>query len=296
MLYSNQNLKEKFQEYLTNKITTNGYRLELNIILIGNDLASTKYIQLKKKIGERIGIKVNLYEFENGIEVEQIKQIINRSQLMQQGLIFQLPVPDKYQDLVKQTPLFSDVDLLSNRCSELWNLGFLPPTIGAIDLIIKDILAVQRPQILEKIEFPEGLDFDKNFNKTLDYQLDYLGQKVSIIGQGTLVGFPANNYFLYRQATVFSLNKATPEIKQITKNSSLVICGAGSADLVDKSWLNPETVVIDAGTSEAAGELVGDVRSESLFATNLLCPSPGGVGAITVLYLFYNLLKLHELE
>jgi 5,10-methylene-tetrahydrofolate dehydrogenase/methenyl tetrahydrofolate cyclohydrolase len=63
---------------------------------------------------------------------------------------------------------------------------------------------------------------------------------------------------------------------------------------VDTKWFHPKAIIIDASTSEVDGYLSGDIGLENIYPTNLLCPSPGGIGAITVLYLFYNLLKLNK--
>ena len=51
-------------------------------------------------------------------------------------------------------------------------------------------------------------------------------------------------------------------------------------------------VVIDAGTSEAEGKLVGDADPECAKVAGLFTPVPGGVGPITVALIFKNLLVL----
>ena len=52
-------------------------------------------------------------------------------------------------------------------------------------------------------------------------------------------------------------------------------------------------VVIDAGTSESAGKLVGDVDFDSVSKkASFITPVPGGVGPVTVAMIFRNLLVL----
>lgn len=252
----------------------------LEIILIGDNLASLKYIQIKQKIGDQIGIKVNLNHFQESVQSSEIQSILTKTNKTSNGLIFQLPVPDKFNQFVPKTPLKSDVDLLGEYSFLLWQKGFLPPTIGAIDLVLKEILGWQK-----------DLDFEDFINSKIDLS----GKTVAIVGQGVLVGSPLLRYLQQRQATIISINKNTKNTKELTQFSDILICAAGSPELVDKSWINPKTIVIDASTSESDGILVGDVKPDSLFDTNLLCASPGGIGRITVFYLFYNLCKLAQL-
>lgn len=252
----------------------------LDIVEIDGNLASDKYIQIKQKIGQQMGIKVNLNKFDSQVKISTVERILEDARLNNHGLIFQLPVPKDYELLVSQTPLRSDVDLLSLDNYKLWNLGFLPPTIGAIDLVLKEILA--------------GESTEDSFDKFVSHKLDLKGQIVAVIGQGVLVGGPLLTYLKDRGATIISLNKNTPNPTNLCKLANILICAAGSPNLVDTKWFNPNAIIIDASTSEVDGYLSGDIQPENIYPTNLLCPSPGGIGSITVLYLFYNLLKLNK--
>ena len=48
-------------------------------------------------------------------------------------------------------------------------------------------------------------------------------------------------------------------------------------------------VLIDAGTSEAKGKLVGDINPACEKKARLYTPVPGGVGPVTIVSLFLNL-------
>jgi methylenetetrahydrofolate dehydrogenase (NADP+)/methenyltetrahydrofolate cyclohydrolase len=279
-IITSKQLKIEFKSFLQDFIKNHNLQKELEIIQIGNNLASTKYIQIKKKIGHKIGIKVNHHHFSTDICKDTIQEIIEKVKNSKNGLIFQLPVPTGFQNLVLNTPVLNDVDLLSKDSYLLLNKGFLPPTIGAIDLVLKEILGYKT----------------KNFKDFIDFKLDFSNYTVAVIGQGTLVGKPAIRYFLDRQATILALNKMTKNSKELTKKADIVVCGAGAKDLVDKTWLKKEAIVIDASTSESEGKLNGDVNQENIEPETILSPSPGGIGKLTVLYLFWNLIKLSELK
>jgi methylenetetrahydrofolate dehydrogenase (NADP+)/methenyltetrahydrofolate cyclohydrolase len=51
-------------------------------------------------------------------------------------------------------------------------------------------------------------------------------------------------------------------------------------------------ILIDAGTSEAAGKLAGDIDPACADKAALYTPVPGGVGPVTVAKLFENLVTL----
>lgn len=276
MLYSNLNIKEKLQEFIHDEVNKSQKPIVLEIALVGNDLASIKYTNLKQNIGKKLGIEVNINNFLENSSDQEFEDCLKTVKQKNSGLIFQLPVPDNLVKFVNQTPENSDVDLLGENSFKLWLKGFLPPTIGAIDLVLKDILSSKNSNIVDLINF----------------KLDLRGKTVAVIGQGTLVGKPLLRYLLDTQATIVSINKDTKNAKDLTKNADILVCAAGSPELVDKSWVNPDTIIIDAATSESSGVLVGDVKKDSLFETNLLVASPSGVGSLTVLYLFLNLVKL----
>ena len=57
--------------------------------------------------------------------------------------------------------------------------------------------------------------------------------------------------------------------------------------------LKEEVIVIDAGTSEVGGKLMGDVDAASCQdKSGWLAPVPGGVGPLTVAHIFKNLATL----
>jgi methylenetetrahydrofolate dehydrogenase (NADP+)/methenyltetrahydrofolate cyclohydrolase len=56
--------------------------------------------------------------------------------------------------------------------------------------------------------------------------------------------------------------------------------------------LTAGVVVFDAGTSEDGGVLVGDAHADVADVASLVTPVPGGIGPITIAYLFKNLTLL----
>ena len=282
MIFDNSRLKHEFTEYLTSKINRLESKLTLNIIHIGDDLASSKYVRIKHKVGASIGVEVSVHKYLSNAHPENV--LVDLQMIMQMpntGIIYQLPVPKDFSEMVGETPIKGDVDLLGFGQWELWRQGFLPPTVGAIDLTLKTMLGYKRT---------------KDTHSFIQQKIDLSGKVVGIIGQGVLVGRPLLRYLVDRNATIVSVNKDTANPVDLIKLADIVICAAGSKNLIHGDWLKPNAVVIDAATSEDHGGLVGDVDKENIPESIYLSPSPGGIGGLTVLYLFYNLLRLNQLN
>jgi 5,10-methylene-tetrahydrofolate dehydrogenase/methenyl tetrahydrofolate cyclohydrolase len=359
-LYSNNPIKAEFKEYLKQEFTKLKIKSDkefvLNIVQIGDNLASSKYVGIKKKIGAELGVVVNHHHFEDGIPEQDLVDLYNNASDNGQGFIFQLPLPSQYSHLVPLTPLNTDVDLLSKSSFLLWTQGYLPPTIGAIDLIYKEMLIrkmnglvevenvfeVEQPVILSEAKDPvrvldkvdgensplemtgtaglvpathspkglqsktDGVDDvtttqngDKEaasttipFSDLVTQKADYAGKIVAVIGQGVLVGSPLVKYLLDRNATIITVNQFTTDSKALTSQADVIFSGAGVANLVNKNWIKKDAIVIDAATSGVGGEIFGDVNKDDIDESTYLCPSPKGVGPVTVLYIFWNLLRM----
>ncbi len=278
MLIDTSELKADFELWLKQAVAAHPKPLVLEIIQIGDNLASDKYVQIKQKVGQACGISVNLYKFTSSVKPTEIESIITAAWRQKHGLIIQLPTPNQFQPIVAQIPYQIDVDLLGLQANQLWSQGILPPTIGAIDLTLK-------------FHFQKQVFSPETIHQSLS-----LGQEIiAVIGRGKLVGAPAIRYFLERQATVIAIDKYTPQPQQLTQMATIILTAAGQPKLLKPDWVKPGSVIIDASTSESNGSLVGDVDTSLNWDKVWLSPSPGGIGRLTVLYLFYNLLKMSEL-
>lgn len=275
-----KSLAKVYKQYLLTKIQQLPVKPALDIILIGDDFASKKYVSKKQKFGAEIGLDVNLITDFEDIDNATWNDYLENVGVNNKGLIIQLPAPTTWQERIQDIPYFLDVDFLGKDSSRLWLESFLPPTIQSIDLIIK-------LQLLNQ-------DFSTNFENFINHKLDLSGLIISVVGQGALVGSPLLKYLSSRQATIISINEFSPNPTELTTKSNILISAVGKSKLINKDWVNPETIIIDAGTSESSGSLVGDVDTDNIYTSNPVSPTPGGVGKLTVSSLFYNLLTLSQ--
>jgi len=117
-------------------------------------------------------------------------------------------------------------------------------------------------------------------------------KKVLVIGNGKLVGEPVGIMLSHEGIMFDVVNKSTDEItrNEIIRNADVIISGVGIPHLIKPDMIQPGVILIDAGTSEQSGKLAGDIDPACADVASYITPVPGGVGPITVVALFRNLL------
>ena len=146
-----QQLSQKINELKDKKIHP-----DLAIILVGDDLASIKYVKAKEKIARKLGVEFHLYYLKKDSSADKIISLIkdlNNNKFVN-GIVVQLPLPSDLptEEIIRTIDPKKDIDGFSGR--------FSAPTAEAIIKI---------------------LSF---------YNIDYRNKKIVIVGHGILVGKP----------------------------------------------------------------------------------------------------------
>lgn len=241
-------------------------------VLVGTDPVSTQYINMKAKTAESVGIHFHHANFKEEITTEElileIKKLNNVPFMC--GLIVQLPLPshiDRNLVLDAIDPSI-DVDCLSKSASDIFYNG---------DITIAYPTALSCMSIIDRVI--SNLS-DKN---------------IVVIGQGMLVGKPLVHLLKMRGLEVNIVTRTTLNKEYIIKNADLIISATGQGKLINGSMIKKGCVVIDAGTSESNGGIVGDVDLDSVKdVASFVSPVPGGVGPVTVAMLLQNVLKVAQ--
>jgi methylenetetrahydrofolate dehydrogenase (NADP+)/methenyltetrahydrofolate cyclohydrolase len=75
-------------------------------------------------------------------------------------------------------------------------------------------------------------------------------------------------------------------------NADIVISAVGKPGLVKGEWIKENAIVIDVGTGVKDNKICGDIEFDAACQrAALVTPVPGGVGKLTTLFLFENLVK-----
>ena len=230
----------------------------LTIIQIGNNEASTKYVDNKIKDCKEVGIYVDLYRIpeESGVETADLVRIVNNCET--DGVIVQLPVPKRIDINKVKSAIYwkKDVD------------GFLEesPYYPATP---KGILAFLESQNIEGS-----------------------GKVALVIGRSEIVGRPVAKMLLDKDWTVIQAHSKTDAIKlhEFVKEADLIVCAVGKKEFLDAAWAKKSAVIVDVGTNWDGNKLVGDVFNQETSEARIT-PVPGGVGLLTRCALLDNVVE-----
>ncbi len=235
----------------------------LAIIYVGENPVIDSFVKLKVKKADKIGIETRVERFPTDASIDAIGSKIKElnADTSVDGIVVQLPLPDKNmtQELLNLVSPEKDVDVLSDESVRRYRFGMLqtmPPVAYAIDVIIKN----------------------KGF--------DLVGKKVAVVGKGRLVGEPVIDWLRLKRAevTVFEDGDNLSDLARC----EVVISGTGVAGLIVSDYLREDVILIDAGTSESAGVIKGDIHENAYGKALWYTPVPGGVGPLTVAALCQN--------
>jgi len=274
MLIDGKQLSLEILDQLKQERKTIAKKIRLAVVLVGKDPASLSFIKQKEKISQKLEIDFRLYQYPLDIKTKELRKRISEicRQNINRGVVVQLPLPQKIksQSVLNAVLPLKDCDCLSEK-----NLGqfytsrskILPPTIAAIKFI------------LEK------------------YQIPIRGENVLVIGRGQLVGKPAALWFINEGATTIISTSKTKNLKELLKWADIIITSAGVPNLITGDEIKEGVAVIDAAVVSENGQLKGDCDFESVKEkAKIITPVPGGIGPLTVVFLFKNLLTLAKLQ
>lgn len=254
-------LKEKIKEKKT-----------LAVIKIGNFKENEIYLRSKKKLADDLGIElVEIMFNESNTKEEIISKIIElNNDKSVTGIMIQKPILAKfdYWTLVNYIDYKKDVDGITNKNKELLEIG-------------KGITPCCSKAVLKTLEY---------------YDIDINNKKISIIGKSELVGMPLYRILSKKTETILCDSKTT-NLSEITKESDIIITSIGKANFLTEDYFKGGQIIIDIGTNYLDGKLVGDVDFKSIENIDLMItPVPGGIGLLTPICLFINLLELNNLK
>src|SRR3989338_760824 len=247
-------------------------------VLMGEDPASVQYVQMKARTAESVGLKFHRANFPASIQTpELITELKKLNEVKNMcGVIVQLPLPehlDRRQVLNAIAPEL-DVDCLGEITSEKFYRG--DTSIGF-------------PTALACLAILDSLNLDNDPSTALRTR------KIVVLGQGMLVGKPVAALLKFRGLHPEIVTRETENKEKIIKEADIIISGMGQGKYIEGHMVKPGAVIIDAGTSEENGAIVGDADLESVKnIAGYITPTPGGVGPVTVAMLFKNVLKVAQ--
>jgi methylenetetrahydrofolate dehydrogenase (NADP+)/methenyltetrahydrofolate cyclohydrolase len=247
---------------------------KLGILRVGDDPGSSYYLKSIIKKADKVGITVEILELDEKTSEEEVKKLLKQiaDSKKVDGILILEPLPKgiNINDLIEIIGKDLDVE------------GMHPYNLGKLLMGKPRIIPSTPGAVLELMKY---------------YHLDPTEKETVIIGRSNIVGKPLANLLLRKtelgNATITVCHSRTKDIKNISKKADILIVAIGQAEFVTDEFVKDGAIVIDVGTNEKDGKMVGDVHFESAEKkASAITPVPGGVGSITTAMLLSNLYKL----
>ena len=261
-----QDIKDELKAKVE-KLKSEGTVCSLAVIQVGNDPASSVYVNNKMKACAYIGIESVAYELpEETTEAELlgiIEKLNNDSKI--NGILCQLPLPKHI-----------DEDKVINAISPKKDVdGFHPQSVGSLVIGQPGFVSCTPAGIIELL---------KRSNVEIE------GKHCVVIGRSNIVGKPMALLMLRENATVTVCHSRTKDIKSICKQADILIVAVGKKEFVTADFVKEGAVVIDVGIHrDENNKLKGDVLFDEVKdVASYITPVPGGVGPMTIAMLMNN--------
>ena len=280
ILLDGKKLSRKILSELKETVVGMTEKFRLGIVVVGGNPAVKSFIAQKRKAADGVGIDTRVYPFSAEITTNELRKRISEivHEKRNSAVIIQLPLSEHIntQYILNSVPPEKDADVLSARAVGNFSVGkspIMPPVAGAIKALFEE------------------------------YGIDYKNKYIVILGAGNLVGKPTALWLLNEKATFTVIRSATRHPEEFLRQADIIISGIGKPGFITGNMVKDGVVLIDAGTSESEGpstglgikKLVGDADFDSVSAKcSYITPVPGGVGPLTVIMLFKNLVTLSK--
>lgn len=239
---------------------------KLAAILVGNDGGSIFYTNYQEKICKKLGIEYECKRLSADCTCKDLKDIIKDLNLDSSinGIMLLLPLPGHINqgEVISEISPEKDVDGLTTLNTGRMYKGensFVPCTPQSVMRLIKST----------------GIDIS--------------GKEAVVIGRSNIVGKPVANLLLSENATVTICHSKTKDLMNICKRADILVSCIGRPQFINENYVKEGAIIIDVGTTEVDGQMVGDVNFDKVKGiASYITPVPGGVGSLTTNILFLN--------
>ena len=252
------------------KLNGFGRAPKLVAVLVGDDPASSTYVNMKERACHSLGIETEIKRLSKDTSTAELIQIIkdlNHDEKVD-GILLQHPVPNQIDEIscFNAIDIKKDVDGVTTQ-------GFGNMSMGL------DAFGSCTPLGIMRI-----LDH---------YKINLEGINALVIGRSQILGKPMAAMLLNANATVTIAHSKTRNLMDNLKNYDLVVVAVGLPKFVSADDLKQGSILIDAGYHPT--EKCGDVDMTNISnIVSAYTPVPGGVGPMTINTLMMNTIEAME--
>jgi methylenetetrahydrofolate dehydrogenase (NADP+) / methenyltetrahydrofolate cyclohydrolase len=251
-----------------------GRTARLAVLRVGQDPASVFYARTIERTFRAHGLATTITVLPADASQSTLEERVASltTDAATQALLLQLPLPSglRQDRAIEAIPVIKDLEGLRSDHAGLLALGrprFVPSTpLAGLELLRRTGIGLA-------------------------------GKLAVVVGRSPVIGRPLASLLIQADCTVVVCHSRTTDLPALTRQADLLFAAAGRAGLITGEWIKPGAAVVDFGTSELDGKLVGDVDfASAVQVAGHLTPVPGGTGPVTTAVLGRNLLQAARLQ
>jgi methylenetetrahydrofolate dehydrogenase (NADP+)/methenyltetrahydrofolate cyclohydrolase len=263
MLIDGKQIASEILSEVKNKVSKMARPPRMAAVLVGDNVNSRKFLEMKKIAAHEVGIDFELYKYPENITTQKLrKEIVSLARAsVNDGIIIELPLPKQIntQYILNAVPEEKDLDVLCQKAQGSFFTNrspIFPPSVETVK------------QIFQK------------------YKIDPRGGNCAVFGYGLLIGKPISHWLAAQGATVSVINEFTQEPGNISSRADIIISGVGKNNLITADIVKNRAIVID---------FASDVYFENVAKiTSLITPPIGGCGPIVIAAVLKNFVELKK--
>lgn len=275
MLIDWKKIANSIYENLKKEVSNLKEKPSMAVILVGENSASLRYVEQKRKWAEFVWINFNLIKFNEKVSE---KELILK--------IRELNEDDKINWFIVQLPLPNHIDekkVINNINPKKDIDWFSPKNQGKVSIWDDSWFVPCTPAGIMEIFKYENIDLE--------------GKVATIVWRSNIVGKPITSLLINAWATVISCNSKTKNLKKYTTMSDIIIMATGKPSLLKVDMVKVWATVIDVWFTVVDWKIFWDADTKLIdLAGNNITPVPGWVWLLTVAMLVKNTIKAYNLQ
>lgn len=276
VIFSGMAARERIQPQIIKRLMRIGKKPSLTILFPEQNENQRSFLRAKEREAHHLGVEPNIIHMSKDATIGTYENEIEKAAEYSDGILIQLPISKGLdtQTILNAVPYEKDVEALSaRRFGEIFQdeaSVYSPVAKAAVNAVYFAMDALKR----------EPGD-----------------QNVCIVGFNNLTGKPAAAVLSRTFGSISICRSHTPEetLKKNIAEADVIISSTGKKDLITPGMIKKGSVLIDVGfEKEKDGTIHGDFHPDCEKIAGFMTPVPGGLGPLTVTYIYDNLATLLE--
>ena len=249
------------------KLAKKGVVPGLALVLTGDDKYSARYVKLKKKRAEKIGMYAEFHQFEETTD-EDLKAFIEKlnGDPKIHGIMIQLPLAEGLDEEIAVDTIDPEKDVD----------GLSPSTLGKV-------------LMGEDCYLPAGVEAIMELLKRHDISPE---QKHWLVAGGSnFLSKPLAAHLMNMKSRVTQAGAKCPHIPTLAKTADVISTEMFKKHAITADMVKDGVIIIDNGNNYEGKKVFGDVDPAVYEKASAYTPVPGGTGPMLVAMLLRNTVK-----